>query len=356
MKRIGFLVNPEAGRGGRYALKGSDDPELLESIPNSERPAIVRARRFLERVRKWALNIEWVMAPGSMGEEVLEGPIIFTPTTAQDTRTFLKENMANLDACVVVGGDGTLRDVQAEIGTALPILAVPGGVKMTSPAFVHSTQEALETLHLFTGDFAQTSPQDVTDADEGALREGSYVLATFGEVMAIFPPGAQATGKSQIPAPELERDAVLAALDLETKDAPRIIVGPGSTLAAWKRVRWEGTLGTGFDVIEDNQVTVGDATASELVMAVQGSGRTILVISPIGRSGALLGRGNQQVDAAVLAALGFDAILVVATRSKLAVTPELFVDLDIGKGELPIPTHIRVLVGVDEWVLRPLTN
>ena len=53
---------------------------------------------------------------------------------------------------------------------------------------------------------------------------------------------------------------------------------------------------------------------------------TRIIVSPIGAQGFILGRGNQQISAAVVKNVGLQNLIVVATPHKLRETPSLYVD------------------------------
>ncbi|MEM3513537.1 MAG: ATP-NAD kinase, partial [Thermoplasmata archaeon] len=52
-----------------------------------------------------------------------------------------------------------------------------------------------------------------------------------------------------------------------------------------------------------------------------------LVLSPIGGQGFVLGRGNQQISAAVLSQIQLDDIMIIATPAKLASISALKFDI-----------------------------
>ncbi|MFO8133375.1 MAG: hypothetical protein R6U10_05540 [Thermoplasmatota archaeon] len=81
----------------------------------------------------------------------------------------------------------------------------------------------------------------------------------------------------------------------------------------------------GVDVITDGQLTVYDGSEADILAALNGRPAHI-VVSPIGRQGCILGRGNQQISPAVIRAVGVDNVIIAATPHKLAETPSLFVD------------------------------
>ena len=85
--RLGLIVNPLAGVGGRLALKGSDDRGLVEAAlaRGAVPPAGERARTALAAL---PADVEILAAGGAMGADIAGTPI--TPavraSTAADTR------------------------------------------------------------------------------------------------------------------------------------------------------------------------------------------------------------------------------------------------------------------------------
>src|SRR5437867_4061455 len=99
--RLGLIVNPVAGIGGRVALKGSDGPAVQqEALRRGARPiAHERAALALEALRAAEADFELVTYPGAMGKDAAESSHL-TPTvvgsitgmtTAADTRRAASE-------------------------------------------------------------------------------------------------------------------------------------------------------------------------------------------------------------------------------------------------------------------------
>ena len=132
MKRIGFLVNPVAGVGGRVGLKGSDGARVQEmakklgAVPE----ASLRAQAALGKASGLTGQIVLLTAPGVMGEDIVEetafsyevvGKLQGRDTTAEDTIRIAREILAaQADLLMFAGGDGTARNVCEAVGMDLP--------------------------------------------------------------------------------------------------------------------------------------------------------------------------------------------------------------------------------------------
>ena len=143
MKKIGFLVNPIAGMGGAVGLKGTDGDAFRKAVSLGAMPISgERAKRALQRLRDNDLLM--LTCSGEMGEDVLKETgllydIVYDihgKTSAADTREVCKRFLeADVDLILFCGGDGTARDVYSVIGTDIPMLGIPAGVKMYSGVF-----------------------------------------------------------------------------------------------------------------------------------------------------------------------------------------------------------------------------
>jgi predicted polyphosphate/ATP-dependent NAD kinase len=124
-KRLGLIVNPVAGIGGRVGLKGSDGTEIqkkareLGAVPE----ALNRAVEALERVKPVG-DLQIITYPGEMGEDAacasgfaptVIGSIRRGETTAKDTRNAAQDmQRLGVDLVLFAGGDGTARDIADE--------------------------------------------------------------------------------------------------------------------------------------------------------------------------------------------------------------------------------------------------
>ena len=387
--RVGLLVNPVAGLGGRVGLKGSDGTETvrraiaLGAVPQAGERAGAALGRMLER---WPPDRErpLVLAgSGLMGERVARdaglAPVIVghldpaEDSTAEDTRSIVAEMVAaGLDLLLVAGGDGTARDVCAAIGTTTPVVGIPAGVKLHSPVYATSPLAAGDLAAGFLAAAParrRTALAEVIDLDEDAYRRGEIAPRLFGEL--LVPAEDRRLQARKAPSPLSDGAAaagVAEGIARHLVPGGRCVLGPGSTVrAVAARLGVPKTL-VGVDVVDVEvgaplsigaapakvallvALDVGAAELERLVADVPSS----LVVTPIGGQGFILGRGNQQMSPAVvravLAAAGRDGIMVAATPSKLASLQGRPLLVDSGDAELDMELsgYLSVVTGPDE--------
>jgi predicted polyphosphate/ATP-dependent NAD kinase len=326
--RIGFVVNPIAGMGGRVGLKGTDDKVEEARARGAEPRAPERARRFLSTLADVAPDAAVVTWGGAMGEtpaaevgvdaEVLGRPA-GSETSVADTREAVRAYAADgVDLVVFVGGDGTAADVAAaldESGTGAAMLGVPAGVKVYSSVFALSPEDAAEVA----ATFERTEKREVMDIDEDDYREGEVhpELRAVAEV----PVAENLQSSKQLGGGSVEALAAGVADDVEP--GVTYVLGPGSTVGAVKEaLGFEGSP-LGVDVWRDGEVLARDASESD-ILEVLGD-ENVVVVSPIGGQGFVFGRGNPQISPAVIERCDVE---IVASRAKLDDIGELHVDTD----------------------------
>ena len=147
MKRLGLIVNPIAGMGGKCGLKGTDGSDVLARAlalgAAPESPG--RATLALTQLVPLKPHLEVLTISGDMGEvEALEAgfrpKLLFVTdkgaTTGEDTRRAAREIVAaGVDLILFSGGDGTARDVLSAAGTDTVCLGVPAGCKIHSAVY-----------------------------------------------------------------------------------------------------------------------------------------------------------------------------------------------------------------------------
>jgi predicted polyphosphate/ATP-dependent NAD kinase len=334
--RVGFVVNPIAGMGGRVGLKGTDGL-VAEARERGARPrAPERARTALEALRARREDVTIVTAADAMGEaaavdagfdpetvyEYEPDPEGAAETSAADTRAAVHAFVdADVDLVLFVGGDGTAVDVARALedaggGTAaVPMLGVPAGVKIYSSVFGVTPSDAGRVV----ASFDSVADREVNDIDEAAYREGD-VRTTLRAVVPV--PVADAVQSSkQVAGGSVEGVAAGFANDVE--DEVTYVLGLGGTVGAIKRELGFEPSPLGVDVYRDGEVLVRDGTESEILDAL--GEENVVVVSPIGGQGFVFGRGNHQISPRVIER---STVAVVASPSKLDDVGVLRVDTD----------------------------
>lgn len=349
MSRLGLVVNPIAGMGGRVGLKGTDGPEVLArarelgAVP----VAAEHTRRALARLaRVPALRL--VAAPGPMGADLVSEAAGFDvevlpraagrrPTTADDTRAAVAElERRGVDLLVFAGGDGTARDVHDAVGDRLPILGVPTGVKMHSGVFATTPENAGDVAASFlaAGGGTRLRDAEVVDVDEEAVGRGTLATRLYGA--ARVPDDRLRVQPAKGRAAPADDDAVDAACrELAAGMDPRrvYVLGPGTTTRrVLAHLDLPKTL-LGVDAVRGGRLVGADLGERELLDLVDGEAAT-LVVGVVGRQGSLLGRGNQQLSPAVLRRIGVENIEVVAGLRKLLALDPPVLHVDTGDPEL----------------------
>ena len=370
-KRVGLIVNPIAGMGGKVGLKGTDGTEILKKaiLIGAKPEASRRARQALERLAGLRDELHVLTYPGEMGENEL-GPSGFehtvigsiTPghTTAEDTELAAREmRAAGVELLLFVGGDGTARDIYNTIGDKVPAIGIPAGVKMHSAVFGTTPGNAGQLALLFLeGKTVGTREAEVMDIDEDAFRDQRLSARLYGYLQVPFErkliQSVKAGGAGQ------EDRAVRAiALDVISNMEPdcTYIIGPGTTTREIMRVlNLHNTL-LGVDVVLNKSVVANDVNEAELLEIIEGKPARI-VVTIIGGQGYLFGRGNQQISDRVIERVGKENIIVIASKAKLfALNGEpMLVDTGNEKVNQLLSGYVNVITGVKERVVYKVST
>ncbi|NWF94764.1 MAG: ATP-NAD kinase family protein [Candidatus Thorarchaeota archaeon] len=335
--RIGLLVNPIAGMGGRVGLKGTDGV-LDEARRRGAVPvAPQRAAEFLSALREsqtlMAEPVTLVVCPGPMGADIV-APLhipyealdisIGELTNAEDTRRCVKALYdRGVRFLVFVGGDGTARDildVVSEHGlTDMLVLGVPSGVKMYSGVFVISPKDAPAVIQLVMSGEAKPSDFEVMDADEDAIREDRFSLRLYGYLRGPAVParfqGAKQASPETIDEHEAQ-EAIARYIVEKMRDDEFYILGPGTTVKTIADLLGVRKTVLGVDIYHHG-TAYNDVNEEVILKMVADFTKVRIIVSPIGHQGMLFGRGNQQISPEVIRRAGRDNIWVVCTQSKL---------------------------------------
>ncbi len=329
MIKIGLIVNPIAGMGGRVGLKGTDDEgTLIRAIQmgaRSEAPEkTIKALRQLLPLKEQLLVFT---CSGDMGENEivktgLDYEVVYTSdrnTTSDDTVIAASRMLEQgIDLLVFAGGDGTARDIYKAIGQKIPVIGIPAGVKIHSPVY-GNTPEASGKLaaEFLSGKQVQLVNEEVIDIDEEAYRNDVVMTQLYGYLKV--PVIEKWIQNKKAPTPLSDKASQMSiALDIADSMEKDVfyLIGPGSTTKAlMDALSLKKTL-LGVDIIKNKELVKADCSENE-ILEIIGDSQTKLIITPTGGQGYLLGRGNQQISPRVLSKVGKNNITIIATEGKL---------------------------------------
>jgi predicted polyphosphate/ATP-dependent NAD kinase len=335
MKRIGFVVNPVAGMGGSVGLKGTDG-NVTEARRRGAVPhAADRAKAALGRLGKNP-GIAFITCSGPMGEDALAAAgitdfeVVYRydgESSQADTKNAVKSFMENgVDLVLFCGGDGTARDVFDVTGRDVPLLGIPAGVKMYSAVFAVDPASAADLVQAF--DRHRLRDAEVMDVDEDAYRAGTLRTRLHGIARTPALAGKIQAAKAVYEEADEERAkaAIAQFVDEIMLRGTLYIIGAGTTTeAVTRRFGIQKTL-LGVDAVRDRQLVATDCDEKTLLALADKYPDTRIIISPIGAQGFILGRGNQQISAALVRKIGIKNLIVIATPHKLAEIRHLYID------------------------------
>ncbi len=389
-KRLGLIVNPVAGVGGRVGLKGSDGPEVVRSAleRGAVRDAPRRARQALERLARLKDHVEVLTWPGEMGEDEARAagfeprvlgsfdgrrsyvacelervpgrpPDLHCPdfvfTTADDTALAARDLLAaGVDLMLFAGGDGTARTICGAVGDAVPVIGVPAGVKIHSAVYATTPAAAGDVAALYLHDrpaAVRLREGEVMDIDEDAFRENRVSAHLYGYMTVPYARGLTQSAKAGGVAGEERALNDVAEDVVRGMDADALfIIGPGTTTrTVLERLGLPKTL-LGVDAVRGGELAGADLTEAELLALLDAAPAARIIVTVIGGQGHIFGRGNQQISPAVIRRAGVANVTVIATQTKLLSLEGRPLLVDTGDAELDreLCGYVKVVTGLGE--------
>lgn len=334
--RVGIVVNPDAGLGGKLGFKGSDGRAKEARKAGAQDRAGPRMTLCLDRfaellnssLNRAGISPTLLAWDGRMGGDWITNDYTSlgeTPdsTSADDTNSLVSQLIEHdVDVILYAGGDGTTRDIVNTLGEVkIPLIGVPGGVKMHSGCFATTPNAAAEVLFSFVIGDLMSSITEVMDLDEEIYLTGQWKVRMYGEALTPASPRFMQGAKQQVErSSEAEIIEGLASHinELIINDPELMVVwGSGGTLRLIGELIGQELTLLGIDIQYQDKV-YNDLNEQELIKILSThSGNKLLLLSPMGGQGFLIGRGNLQLSPEVLRIIGIESILGVATPGKL---------------------------------------
>jgi len=370
MRKLGIIINPVAGMGGRVGLKGSDGSEIqkmareLGAIPEAQSKVLLALREIAVLKEE----VELFTAPGEMGANCAKqagfhprmlGSIRDGFTTSEDTIDIARKMVEiGVDLLLFAGGDGTARNIYEAMGSQITVLGIPAGVKIHSAVYAVNPRSAGKAALLFLRDkTANTREAEVMDIDEESFRSGSVKAKLYGYLKV---PESKAYIQNVKSGGYSEKEAV-AGMAAEVADNMEnnvlYVIGPGTTTRSiMERLGLKNTL-LGVDLVWNKQVIANDVNERQLY-DIMDNKRAKIVVTAIGGQGHILGRGNQQLSPRIIRKVGKENIIVVASKEKLVNLSPAPLLVDTGDPELDqeLCGYIRVITGFEDYIPYPVNT
>jgi len=367
-KKLGLIVNPIAGMGGKVGLKGSDGQEIITKAKHlGARPeSPKRAVDALSRLVPLKESLEIITYPYDMGENearecglnpIVIGKIKKGKTSEEDTKKAAVDMFRfGVDLLLFAGGDGTARDVYSVIGDRLPVLGIPSGVKIHSAVYGSSPRKAGELAALYlkgTSSEFCIKEAEVMDIDEQSFRENMLSARLFGYLKIPYIKRMVQSAKAGGCAGEKQAlDAIAADVINNMAEDYLYIIGPGTTTKTVMDHLGLGNTLLGVDAVYNRELMGSDLNESQLLELLRGK-KAKIVVSIIGSQGYIFGRGNQQISAEVIEIVGRENIFVLATMEKITTLKgaPLLVDTGDTKVDKILSGYMQVISGLGERIM-----
>lgn len=351
--RLGFIINPVAGMGGKVGLHGTDGDLYQRAIELGALPvAQDRARMALASLAEIREKFVVLSPPEAMGGEIatqlgFNTELIPLPkktrTSDIDTKEAAKYmQQSGVQLILFSGGDGTARDIHEAIGDQVPILGIPSGVKMRSGVFAYSPAAAGELARNFVvnPDKARIRHVEILDVVH-EVAENEEEISTwqashfFGIACA---PYSQAHLQSAKSISSVHGDVGINELAREiahSLDPSRLyLFGPGATTHKILEILdLQGNVG-GIDAVFDQKIVGKDLSEMEILDLLEKFGDVTLFLGVIGGQGFLLGRGNQQLSAKVIQLVTPNNIVLLSSAEKIDKLFPVHLHVDLGDAEI----------------------
>ncbi|MBA7606806.1 hypothetical protein ES703_13956 [subsurface metagenome] len=347
MKRLGLIVNPVAGMGGRVGLKGSDGEDIIKRAVElgAVKLSPGRAVEALRRIARIRELVEIITYPGEMGEDEtreagLQPTVIGSNANGSTTREDTIEaarTMAEMgvDLIMFAGGDGTARDLVEAVDGDVPVLGIPAGVKIHSGVFAINPADAGELAALYLeGGPVKLRELEVMDIDEEAFRDDRLSARLYGYLKVPYVEAmVQNTKSGSATTDEFSLEGIAADIVDEMVDDVIYVLGPGTTVKPIaEKLGLSKTL-LGVDVVLNGEIISADANEEKLLELIEGKEARIIV-TVIGGQGFVFGRGNQQISPQVIRSVGIENITIIATPGKLVALQGRPLLVDTGDSEV----------------------
>ena len=357
--KLGFLINPIAGIGGKTGLKGSDGLKTIRKAfsMGAKKESESRAEEATLQLKFLKDKFYLITCAGVMGQETFKRMGIIADkiidvnlknTTRKDTLIAAKKmKEEKVDLILFCGGDGTASDIFFVINSEIPILGIPAGVKMHSSVFGNSPNAVGSIVsRLIKNQLKkfETNSGLIMDLDEDLRRRDKIKTKLIG--YAYVPNDNFLIQNPKINNQFNDENAISGIaeyLEKQIIEDATYVVGPG--LTTYKFLEKLGISGTilGVDVLKGKNLVKRDVNSRQLDSLTKG-GQLFIISGIIGGQGFLFGRANQQITADIIRRTEKKNLIVIASAKKIFSLPfqRLLIETGDKKLDRELSGYIKV--------------
>lgn len=372
MLKLGLIINPIAGIGGKVGLKGSDGSDILKKalMLGAKQESGIKASVAIKRIYELAPSIHIYTCPKDMGEDIakstgfqttiIEG-ISMDSTSSEDTiRAAKKLKDLKVHLILFAGGDGTARNIMDAIGSSVPVLGIPTGCKIHSASYALNPKTAGElVVDFLNGKIKETREAEVMDIDEDLFRQNIVDAKLYGYLKV--PNERKRVQNLKSGRGQREENTISMLSNYISKNLlpdTLYIVAPGSTTKKiMDTIGVESTL-LGVDLFINREIVKLDATENDILLWLKKYPKAKIIVTVIGGQGYVFGRGNQQISAQVLEKVGKENIIIAASKDKLLSLFGQKLHLDTGNEKMnkALSGYYKIIVGYEDYVMFQVTD
>jgi len=363
LKKIGLVINPMAGIGGKAGLKGSDGEEIqAKALACGVKPeAVDKATRALRVLEQMKAKIEIVTFEGVMGGAVAERlgfsvRVLGEARNAEKTNSDDTERLAKrlveekVELILFAGGDGTARNMFNAVKMQLPVIGIPAGVKIHSAVYAVTPESAGQVAKQFLeGKTLKQKEAEVMDLDEELYRAGIVAPRLYGYMTVPDNRKKMQSIKMRSSSENDTLDCIATDVIQSMKEDVVYFIGAGTTTRNIMKILGLDYTLIGIDAVK-NKKLIGKDLDETGIWDIARKQNCEIILTAIGGQGHILGRGNQQISPRVIRRVGLDKINIVATKEKLLSLPQHRLLVDTGDRALDesFTGYRRVITGLDE--------
>jgi predicted polyphosphate/ATP-dependent NAD kinase len=361
--KVGVIVNPIAGVGAALAWKGTDNVSAAwDAINRGEYQPVwnilTRALKSIEDLNNlsffFAFDSDELI--NSLELDYIDYSIVFEMPlnsssihTKEATEVLIRKEV---DIIIFVGGDGTALDIGDVTSDKVPIVGIPGGVKIFSPTFLHRPEDLNLFLRSWDG---QTKQVDLLDLDEEEYKKGFAKPILTGTCKIPVYDGIQNSKMSWSSVDESIHELIAQRIsDDNLLLEKRILIGPGSTMKSiFAYIGCDLSL-LGVDLIVNGDLVLKDCTRGQIIENNKNISIDEIWLSPIGSQGHIFGRGNRQIPSEIINQVGKKSIILFSSYDKIENTKIIYVDSGDPKVDELLTGYHKVIIGYHDEIIRKI--